>query len=707
MKPIYSSLEYLDPEKCYSFSDQLESGIGIEVYIQLHSEKFIEYQKEIFQEFIADFVDQVRDVSLSSREVEELLEKELQSLNTKLQAFADKLRDVPRCDLRGYIQLIIDNTVKTWMIGKSSLMIFRNDKVYSVLENSFQSQSNIDQFSDFIGWELERGDVFLYAGTKLSEVLDQHDVSEIEQVLEKENASAMLDYMDDLFWSRVEKKEIWFLWAFSITGVEISWKRGGKKGKISSIASKYTSKFWWKLASKLDLIKWKNQWQKVFKGNKYYVMVGVLTLAILLLSAAVLSQFWSSNNQKVSFQTASGAIIDLTIDDVRQDIFAFRTLDPTSDEKSLKYSEILQKLGVIEQKGLRQADIDELKKMLNQDYEEGFMIRTISSLSQFDDERTGRKTGIITFNPSEKTKIWTPVSLGVDTTINIAGSQWALVGVINDTTRGSLLEYNLWASAKNCELSLSKKGLFCYTEAWDLFFVNKLGVEPMEVIDNDWSTKNIGGIGTFGRNNFYLFQQNPNNMGSVLLTRYRNVAWSETKYQNGMNYTILAGSGASLPQQLAGFAIDGNFLARGEGKIFQFWRSSNVGTSLDYREVPMLWWDKVSSSYSSNVKIVAWANSPFVYLFDKDNQTFTVYESSPIKTHENYKTSFKLYYMFRFKFDLSASNNRILDIAVPETTGDRPELYLLSNEGVNKINLYDFIDSLKNNKNLKTVNDAN
>src|SRR5574344_1182617 len=114
MKPIYSSLEYLDPEKCYSFSDQLESGIGIEVYIQLHSEKFIEYQKEIFQEFIADFVDQVRDVSLSSREVEELLEKELQSLNTKLQAFADKLRDVPRCDLRGYIQLIIDNTVKTW-----------------------------------------------------------------------------------------------------------------------------------------------------------------------------------------------------------------------------------------------------------------------------------------------------------------------------------------------------------------------------------------------------------------------------------------------------------------------------------------------------------------------------------------------------------------------------------------------------------------
>lgn len=99
------------------------------------------------------------------------------------------------------------------------------------------------------------------------------------------------------------------------------------------------------------------------------------------------------------------------------------------------------------------------------------------------------------------------------------------------------------------------------------------------------------------------------------------------------------------------------------------------------------------------------ANSPYVYLFDRDNQTFTVYESSPTKTNDNYKTNFKLYYMFRFKFDLSATNNRIIDMTVPGITGDRPELYILSKEGVNKINLYDFIDSLKNNKNLKAVNE--
>jgi hypothetical protein len=72
------------------------------------------------------------------------------------------------------------------------------------------------------------------------------------------------------------------------------------------------------------------------------------------------------------------------------------------------------------------------------------------------------------------------------------------------------------------------------------------------------------------------------------LTRYRNVAGSESKYQNASNYTILAGSGANLPQQLGGFAIDGNFLAWGAGKMYQFRRASNIGSALDYREVPML-----------------------------------------------------------------------------------------------------------------------
>ena len=263
----------------------------------------------------------------------------------------------------------------------------------------------------------------------------------------------------------------------------------------------------------------------------------------------------------------------------------------------------------------------------------------------------------------------------------------------------------MWGNAKSCSLSLSKKGLFCYTEGWDLFFVNKLWVEPMEVIDNDWATTSIGGIWTYWNNKFYLFQKSPNNMANALLTRYSVVAWSENKYQNPSTYSIAVASWTVLPQELNGFAIDGNFMAWWDGNLYQFWRSSNAWTTLEMRVIDIEWWDKTTlSPYSNNVKVLASDDSPYVFLFDKENQTLTAYESSPAKTHSNYTTNFKLYYMFRFKFALETET--IIDAAVPSSTADRPELYLLSTDGVNKINLYEFIDAYKENRNLRSVNNA-
>ena len=128
-------------------------------------------------------------------------------------------------------------------------------------------------------------------------------------------------------------------------------------------------------------------------------------------------------------------------------------------------------------------------------------------------------------------------------------------------------------------------------------------------------------------------------------------------------------------------------------------------STLEMRIVDIEWWDKTAlSPYSNNVKVLASDDSPYVFLFDKDNQTVTAYESSPAKTHSNYSTSFKLYYMFRFKFALETET--IIDAAVPSSTADRPELYLLSSDGVNKINVYEFIDAYKEDRNLRAINAA-
>lgn len=134
--------------------------------------------------------------------------------------------------------------------------------------------------------------------------------------------------------------------------------------------AQYASKLTSKISSKIDLMKWKKKTQKVFKGNKYYLMVGVLILAILFLSLAILTQFWNEKSNKIIFTASNGTTMELTIDSLKKDVAAFRLLDSSSDEKSMKYSDILQKISFIEEKGLRQNDILELKNILNQNYEQ-------------------------------------------------------------------------------------------------------------------------------------------------------------------------------------------------------------------------------------------------------------------------------------------------------------------------------------------------
>lgn len=99
------------------------------------------------------------------------------------------------------------------------------------------------------------------------------------------------------------------------------------------------------------------------------------------------------------------------------------------------------------------------------------------------------------------------------------------------------------------------------------------------------------------------------------------------------------------------------------------------------------------------MKVISSVNSKYVFLFDKVNQTFTVYESRPAKSADAY--NYDLYYVFMFKFDLGT--NKVIDIDIPDSSGNRPEMYILTTDGVNKVALYDFVDSIKDNKMLKQV----
>lgn len=208
MKAEANIREYNDLDKNYRRSQVLANGVQVDFFVQIGSEKFVDYQKELFEEFLANFLNQVANSELTENEIELLAETELKKLNDSLLSFAEKLHDMPVFDIRGYFQLFVDEKIKIWLIGNSSLMIFRENRLYTSLENPFEENAKIDTFTDFIGGETLQGDIYLYAGMRLADALDQNDVEEMQALLEEQNVSVLIDALDAVLSSRVDKSEI-------------------------------------------------------------------------------------------------------------------------------------------------------------------------------------------------------------------------------------------------------------------------------------------------------------------------------------------------------------------------------------------------------------------------------------------------------------------------------------------------------------------
>lgn len=674
---------YLANNQSFSFKEKLANWVSVNAYVVLWSEKFLEYQKDLLQDFLADFMDKSNTEIYDEWDLKSNLEECLQNLNVNLKKFADKVTDVDRFSIKWYIQIIAGNVLMASMIWENSIIIFRDNKLYYQLHNGFSKRSKIDVFSDFIEWDVESWDEIIYVGTKISDVLDQWDIKEMESILwEKE--TSLIEFFEQAILSRVDKVNLGMIANYYI------------HGNITE-----PSKEVWKIKK---TIKINSAWTKKLLANKYYVTILLLSVVILFMLYNVLSQVLNTSNQSV-FTTASWVILDITIDDIKKDILDFKKMDSTLDQKWVKYSEIIDKLNMLESKWRWLEDVENLKWIIQDDYYKWFNIIRIDNLSRLDDTANGTKTRLISINTTEKEKVWSWLFIDFQRWINIGWSKWSLIGAVNDGSRGSLIEYNIEEAVSGCSSNLLRDGLYCYTKNGRIFSVTKAGVEPITTSDATWFPDTIWWIWVYGKANLYIFQPNLNSsLNGVFVTRYRNTVWSQIAYQEWQNYSLMAWyeSGTTIVWDFPSVSIDSTFLTWNNGKLYQL-RRPGYGITLDIREVKLLWWDRVTNKYSDDVKVIAHLSSKYVYLFDRVNKTFTVYTSNPLKTNDQYNTQYNLYYLFSFKFALT--NEDIIDVAIPENSWNRPEMYLLTNEWVNKINLYEYIDSLVKDETLKAISD--
>ena len=689
MQLVETKKQYGAEEAIYAFQDTLGDTIKMNVYVECSSQKFLQFQKDILEDFVAEFTSKVQTLEEDNlTELKQYFENSLKDLNIKFDQFASKVRDVERFELKGVIQLIVDNLLLSSMIWEVSLLIMRDQRILYTLENSVDPSEKIDAFSDLVEWNLEGNDQLVYVGVKISDILGQQDRKELEAILlEDEAEEKFLLSLESILVSRVEKQYVSFLLSYIVNfSLEI------KKTRSSSDFT--LTKGFNIIGEKIQASWFLKDIKKKIWGNKIYLISVCSGVLILLLISSLLSQRRGNEDPETKFKTSSWVYIDLTIEDIQKEMAEFQNLDPSSPEKSLTYSEIMQKLDFIESKGKWLQDVKQLKTILQAEYYKGFNIIPIEKLTQF---TNGSR--ILAFNSSELEKLGTLHSVFIPKNIAIAGSKAVLLDITSDSNRGTLTEFNGGNNLSTCTVSLLRDGLYCATDKGEISLFTKSWVTPLETTDGAFSS-NLGWLGIFNKNNFYVFQKNISSVGNIFVTRYRNVAGSESNFQGGSSYDVLLGSGMNFTEFWS-FAIDGSFFGWSNKKPYLFWRSNLAGTSLSYREIPLKGGDIVAQEFTDKVKIITSSATKYIYLFDQEKQLFVAYETVNPKTNDDNKAVYNMKYLFSFKFMIEG--HPVIDMNVSEASWDKPELYILNDEGVYKVALYEFIDSIRNNDTLKTV----
>lgn|GEM_PF-220960 len=267
-----------------------------------------------------------------------------------------------------------------------------------------------------------------------------------------------------------------------------------------------------------------------------------------------------------------------------------------------------------------------------------------------------------------------------------------ILGGISDDVRGNNITYSLGQTATTCSQNLLRDGVYCASNDNRVFNTTKAGSEDLK-IDGGNFPEGIVAVGTFGSSNFYTLLRNASLASDgVYMMKYSNMLGSQVAFSQGVILELADKSlTASLPNGFTNFGIDGTFLLRSPDtkSLYQMFRNA-AGQPLNRRQVTLNGGTNIGDGYSENVKPISFLTSKYVYLFDKKNQTFTVYTSNPLKTNDAYISSYALNYVMRVNF--SIPNNTIIDVTVNEDNGQQM-LYVLHNEGVAEFNLSDYMQN--------------
>ncbi len=636
-------------------------------YIVLDTEKFVDFQKDLLQDFLSMVVETLERPEATFDSFKRDFEAALQDLNNKLGVFADKIKDVPMFSLRGVVQIFFDSEYVASMVGSVGVMIVREGKLNYMLSNHIEENRKIDLFSEFVEGETKEGDEIIVLGIPIDTYLDKGDYDTLRDISQWEGTS-LIDALVDLLSVRTAQEELGFIAHAVIESSALFTQKKIQRNVTSGMKQLDT------LSHRYGLGK--------YKQHAIYALIWVIIIGLIWW----LVQSFLQANEATFTDGTGGVVVDFTIEDIQKDIDMFKKIDPSSDQKIKKYNEIVSQLDILDSNNRRTYDVAELRKILEKDYYEGFNIVLANNDSFF-------KEPVYLFTQQEKNNFGKPLRLFYTDSILVAGDQWVLLWAINESLRGTLVSVGVDRKIRGCSLNLLHNGLYCHTENDQIYNVLKSGLQPVGNAGGAFPSR-ISEVDTYGSSNLYALTKDPTlNKAGTYIVRYTNKLGSQENFGEGTQYLLVppGGTGGTsfASSGFASLAIDGTFLTRSPTarKLYQLWRA-DATSNLQSRELPLLGWDTVEP-YSSDTKVITSADSRYVYLFDKEHQTFTIYRSNPYKTNDANTYTYTLSYFFRIKFALA--DTEIIDAFVDE--GEKSVLYLMTANGIFNMPLYDYIAS--------------
>ena len=651
-----SAKNYLDESKRVELSKQIDNK-KIAMNVSILSDNLIEYQKNLFMEFFASISEGMEKME-TFREYKSFFEATLEDFNTKLRIFQEKsAKSTNKYTIRGSIHLVWDDQYISSLVGESSIVIFRNTKLLSVIANEVYDDDKIDIFSEMVEWEVENQDRILAVACNVYDYLWDE---EIEEIISTEN---VLEKLEEILTVKIDPTEI-----VSVSLLEVHFKTIKIDRKINGNAFE-------------DIM---SSIKKVAKKNRLALSIVIWVMLIGIIIIWVFKSLAKPANPTQVVTDTDGEEIVIDMDDIKRDIDAFEKISADSPNKIEKYQEIMKKLKALESNNIQSLDVVTLQNKMEANFYEWFNVKFIS-------KQDGLLENLYKFDENQLSTLWDIEWFGRTNKIHVYGKKGTLLYIINQNQKPILQELKLWWDITTCNTDLYNDGLYCVASSGDIYRFYKEGMKQLTNASGKWPS-NIINIGKYKDRNIYTYTSTTSLEGEdVFITKYVNSSQG-IKFTNPTYYTFDKDTSEEMKTAVkngTSMVVDGTFVIWSPTKwLLQGFRPKPAKNEIKIREING-WkqWIIKEWDLSWNVKVITNENSKYIYLYDKDTESVVAYNTSPYKDNTQYQYSYNLKYKFKIKLKLEWEVVKDIDVKF----GTTHTLYILTDKGVYKMSMKEFM----------------